>query len=68
VIEQALARFATEGWRAEGNGAYGFTFIARGLERRLVNLTPANPAECNGVGHAFLAGQGAKIEALGRAP
>jgi len=53
-----LLRQPPEGWMAERDGAYDFAFIARGAERRLVNLTPANPSDCAGSGHAFLAGRG----------
>ena len=58
AMRAALASMAAEGWRADSDGVYGFTFISRGAERRLVNLTPANPSECGGAGHAFLAGNG----------
>jgi hypothetical protein len=57
ALRAALSRCAAEGWQAEGNGAYGFVFVARGSERRLLNLTPANPSEGFGAGHAFLAGR-----------
>ena len=59
ALQVVLTICAAEGWRAETDGAYGFTFIYRGTERRLVNLTPANPADNAGQGHAFLAGHGA---------
>ena len=59
VMRAALADGAAEGWQAESDSAYGFVFIARGAERRLVNLTAADPAGCPGAGHAFLAGTGA---------
>jgi hypothetical protein len=58
VLREALTQCAAEGWHAESDGAYGFVFIARGSERRLVNLTALDPAECPGPGHAFLAGEG----------
>ena len=58
-LRTALTKCAAEGWQPENDGAYGFAFIARGTERRLVNLTPADPANCAGSGHAFLAGRGA---------
>ncbi len=48
--------------QAENDGAYGFSFIARGTERRLVNLTTANPTEYGGAGHAFLAGPSVIIQ------
>jgi hypothetical protein len=43
ALREKLAQWAAEGWRAESDGAYGFAFIARGTERRLVNLTPRDP-------------------------
>jgi hypothetical protein len=61
TLQAALTKWAGEGWRPESDGPYGFVFIARGEERRLVNLTPADPAACIGAGHAFLAGRGAVI-------
>jgi hypothetical protein len=59
ALNSALSRYAAEGWQAENDGAYGFVFIARGPERRLVNLTPADPSVGTGTGHAFLACRGA---------
>jgi hypothetical protein len=58
AMQVALALYASEGWRADSDGAYGFTFIANGSERRLVNLTPVDPTASVGPGHAFLAGKG----------
>jgi hypothetical protein len=58
ALRAALAQCAQEGWQAEGDGAYGFVFLARGAERRLLNLTSADPAEGFGAGHGFLAGLG----------
>jgi hypothetical protein len=58
VMREILSDCAADGWQAENDGAYGFVFIARGSERRLVKLTPADPAHCAGAGHAFLAGRG----------
>lgn len=57
VLRASLTQCAGEGWQAENDGAYGFVFIAKGSERRLVNLTPADPGACPGSGHAFLAGR-----------
>lgn len=40
------ARFeqlAGEGWQAEGGADYGFVFVCRGAERRLLTLTPMDP-------------------------
>lgn len=59
ALPDTLAQCAVEGWQAESDGAYGVSFVARGSERRLVNLTPANPSNCVGQGHAVLAGRGA---------
>jgi hypothetical protein len=58
ALRAALAQCAAEGWQAEGDGTYGFVFPSRGSERRLLNLTPADPGEGFGAGHAFLAGRG----------
>jgi len=58
ALRAALRQLAEEGWRAESDGAYGFVFVAKKGERRLVNLTPANTSRSFGAGHAFLAGRG----------
>ena len=52
VLQMALDQCAAEGWQAENDGAYGFAFVSRGSERRLVNLIPADPSDCAGQGHA----------------
>jgi hypothetical protein len=57
ALQAALTRYTAEGWLPENDGAYGFVFIARGAERRLVNLTPADPSDCAGPGHSVLAGR-----------
>jgi hypothetical protein len=62
VLRVALAHCTAEGWQAENNGTYGFAFIARGSERLLISLTPADPASSAGPGHAFLAGRGLRSE------
>jgi hypothetical protein len=54
VLRAALTQYAAQGWQAESDGAYGFTFIAKGSDRRLVNITPADPSQCEGRGHATL--------------
>ncbi len=59
TLAAALVCCAADGWHAENEGAHGFAFIAKGLERRLVNLTPADPADGAGPGHACLAGRSA---------
>jgi hypothetical protein len=58
ALRCALTQFAAEGWHPESDGTYGFVFVARDTERRLVNLTPADPSQYGGAGHAFLAGRG----------
>lgn len=40
-----IERLEREGWRVEGTPEYGFTFIRRESERRLLMLTPRNPFE-----------------------
>ena len=65
VLRDALAAQALEGWKPENDGGYGFVFVARGTERRLVNLTPADPSShCTGLGHSFLAGKGATNQSV----
>jgi hypothetical protein len=39
----AIDRLAGDGWQAEGGAEYGFVFIRRGAERRLLALTPRDP-------------------------
>jgi hypothetical protein len=36
---------AAEGWQAEATPEYGFAFIQREGERRLLMLTPRDPAD-----------------------
>jgi hypothetical protein len=43
AIEAAIARLEAEGWQAEATPEYGFTFIQRANERRLLMLTPRDP-------------------------
>jgi hypothetical protein len=40
-----LDRLSKEGWTAEHDAAFGFTFINRGGERLLVSITERNPAD-----------------------
>ena len=54
TLREVLLTYASNGWQAEGNGAYGFVFLARGSERRMVNLTPMDPACLGGRGHGSL--------------
>jgi hypothetical protein len=43
AMEATIERFEGEGWQAEGSAEYGFVFIRRGKERRLLTLTPRDP-------------------------
>jgi hypothetical protein len=43
AMAAALERLSGEGWQAEGGVEYGFVFIRRGNERRLLVLTPRDP-------------------------
>jgi len=38
-----LEQIQAEGWRPECEPEYGFTFVCRGLERRLVMVTARDP-------------------------
>lgn len=38
-----LARLGDEGWQAEAKPEYGFVFVRREAERRLLMLTPRDP-------------------------
>jgi hypothetical protein len=38
-----IERLEGEGWQAESSAEYGFVFIRREPERRLLMLTPRNP-------------------------
>lgn len=60
ALQVALTTCAQEGWRVDSDGAHGFVFIAKGAERRLLNLTPADPAANFGQGHSVLAGFGSR--------
>jgi hypothetical protein len=43
AITAALERLAAEGWEAEAEPRFGFAFIRRDGERRLLMLTPRDP-------------------------
>jgi hypothetical protein len=43
AIQAAIARLQDEGWQAEATPEYGFAFIRRETERRLLMLTPRDP-------------------------
>jgi hypothetical protein len=52
LMRKTLTQWAAQGWQSESDGAFGFVFIARGAERRLVNVTPADPAGFAGQNYA----------------
>jgi hypothetical protein len=43
AMTATLDRLAGEGWQAEATPKYGFVFIRRETERRLLMLTPGDP-------------------------
>jgi hypothetical protein len=43
AMSAAIQRIESEGWQAEGQPTFGFVFIARAGERRLLMLTPRDP-------------------------
>lgn len=43
VMTSTLQQLASKGWQAEGDALYGFVFIRRLGERRLLMLTPRDP-------------------------
>jgi hypothetical protein len=43
AMAAAIERLEGEGWQAEATPEYGFVFIRRDAERRLVMLTPHDP-------------------------
>jgi hypothetical protein len=43
VMTSTLQQFASEGWQADGDALYGFVFIRRLGERRMLMLTPRDP-------------------------
>jgi hypothetical protein len=45
AMAAAIDRLASEGWEAEATPEYGFVFIRRDGERRLLALTPGDPYE-----------------------
>jgi hypothetical protein len=44
AMAAAIARLEGEGWQAEGSAEFGFVFIRRGSDRRLLMLTPRDPS------------------------
>jgi len=43
AMAAAIRRLEEEGWLPEGSAAYGFVFVQRTGERRLLMLTPEDP-------------------------
>jgi len=43
AMTAAIERLEAQGWEAEGSAEYGFVFIRRGADRRLLMLTPRDP-------------------------
>jgi hypothetical protein len=43
AMTSAMQRLAGDGWEAENDAPYGFVFIRRRGERRLLTLTPRDP-------------------------
>jgi hypothetical protein len=43
AMAEAIDRVEADGWQAEATPEYGFVFIRRGGERRLLMLTPRDP-------------------------
>jgi hypothetical protein len=43
AMAATIDRLVGEGWQAEGSAEYGFVFIRRETERRLLMLTPQDP-------------------------
>jgi hypothetical protein len=44
-LGEAIASLQQAGWQAEGGAEFGFVFLRRGAERRLLMLTTRDPAE-----------------------
>ena len=43
AMAMALRRWALQGWEAEGEYDYGFAFLRKDRERRLMAITPRDP-------------------------
>jgi hypothetical protein len=43
AMAATIERLASDGWQAEGNAKYGFVFVRREGERRLLSLTALSP-------------------------
>jgi hypothetical protein len=44
-LASAIERMQADGWRPEGAPDYGFVFLSRGCERRLLALTERHPSD-----------------------
>ena len=45
AMAATIADLAADGWEAECDAAWGFCFVRKGLERRLVSLTARDPLD-----------------------
>jgi hypothetical protein len=43
ALDATIGRLEVDGWQAEATPEYGFVFIRRGADRRLLMLTPRDP-------------------------
>ena len=43
ALRDAIERLGSDGWTAESGAEFGFTFVTRNDERRLVMITARNP-------------------------
>jgi hypothetical protein len=43
ALAAALGRLEHDGWKAQGSADFGFVFIMRGAERRLLTLSARDP-------------------------
>jgi hypothetical protein len=48
AMTAAMQQLATDGWEAEGDARFGFVFIRRLSERRMLMLTPRDPFAVSG--------------------
>jgi len=47
-MTSAIQQLATDGWEAEGDARFGFVFVRRRGERRMLMLTPRDPFAVSG--------------------
>jgi hypothetical protein len=43
AMSAAIEHLGNQGWEAESDAAWGFTFVRKDRERRLLTLTPRDP-------------------------